>query len=381
VLAGYVVLMGTLGTAAWVGSDLYGEITASHPETWRIVLGGVCTAMLVAPYPILLWRAIMHRTRDADKFVVGWMLLVAMVLVGALGNVWVMALTAPAALFGVVWTLRAGRAVVVSALLAGTLLGFGLAHGWPVFRTVFYGGYLIAVTFSGAVSLWFCHVVEELRQTRAELAGRAVGAERQRFARDLHDVLGHSLQAVALRAELAERMIEKGSGAGDGHPARDEWTKQVSGELAEIQRVARGAVNDVREVVRGHRATSLRTELEGMTAVLQAAGVRCETPSVPPGLPGHVHEALGWVVRESATNVLRHSSATWCSLRVTVEDGFVRLEIANDGAGGLLSDDQGSGLAGLTERITGRGGAFEAGYAGDGTFRVTADVPMSEVTG
>jgi two-component system sensor histidine kinase DesK len=117
-----------------------------------------------------------------------------------------------------------------------------------------------------------------------------------------------------------------------------------------------------------------------MTAVLHAAGIRCETPVIPPDLPAHVHETFGWVARESVTNVLRHSTATWCLLTVWADDGRVHLEIVNDGVGRLLGGVPGSGLAGLTERIENVGGEFTAGQVGDGTFRIAAEVPIKVST-
>ncbi|RJL34407.1 sensor histidine kinase [Bailinhaonella thermotolerans] len=209
---------------------------------------------------------------------------------------------------------------------------------------------------------WLCRIVDELRQARAELARRAVDEERVRFARDLHDTLGHTLQAIALRAELGERLVAD---------APDRALR----ELAEIQRIARTAVHDVREVVRGYRATSLAGELDGLAAVLGAAGISCERPEPPADLPAHVHEPLGWVAREAVTNVLRHSAATWCEVTVHVEDGHVVLEIVNDGGPGATRVVRGNGLTGLAERMKAAGGRLET-TSGDGTFRVSAAVPL-----
>jgi two-component system sensor histidine kinase DesK len=362
VLAAYVVLLTTFTLGSLLGGQVYGQIHTPHRDLGHILVGALATAAVLAVYPRLLWVALMRRVGLRHRVAVAGLVLVCFGLVMVLGQSWGMALTAPAGLFAVVFTPRTGS--VAAAAMAVAAVTFGIVMDWPLIPTLFVAGYILATTFSGAVTVWFCHVVEELRQARAELAGAAVGEERLRFARDLHDVLGHSLQAVALRAELAERMIDRDPG-------------RVAQELAEIQGIARGAVKDVREIVRGYRATSLRTELDGMTAVLHAAGIRCETPVIPPGLPVHVHETLGWVARESVTNVPRHSTATWGLLTVRADDGRVHLEIANDGAGRLLGGAPGSGLAGLAERIANVGGRFTAALAGDGTFRVAAEVPLA----
>jgi two-component system sensor histidine kinase DesK len=364
-LAAYVTVMATLTTAALLASLLYGKVVNGHsrPEDLGSPILGL--AVLLALYPWLEWKGLMRRAAGYHRVAVLGMLVICTALMVADGQTWLMTLTVPVALFGVVLTPSAVAAVVGAAGVSLVAGAYGLASGWDWPPVLLACAYLPMTAFSGAVTMWFCHVVEELRQARADLAGRAVGEERQRFARDLHDVLGHSLQAIALRAELAERLIDRDPG-------------RVAKELTEIQGMARGAVHDVREVVRGYRATSLRTELDGMTAVLHAAGIRCETPVIPPDLPGHVHETLGWVARESATNVLRHSAATWCLLTVWADDGRVRLEIVNDGAPGSPgAGPPGSGLAGLTERLAAAGGAFTAEPVGDGTFRVAASVPLT----
>jgi two-component system sensor histidine kinase DesK len=374
VLATYVVLLTTLTLGSVLGTQMYGQIHTPHHDLGHIAVGVAATVAVLAVYPRLLWVALMRRVGLRHRLALAVMVLVCFGLVSVLGQQWGMALTAPAGLFAVVFTARTGSVATVAMALAAVT--FGLIRDWPLIPTLYVGGYILVTTFSGAVTVWFCHVVEELRRARAELAGAAVGEERLRFARDLHDVLGHSLQAVALRAELAERMIDRDPGEAGGGPEPGVWKKQVTKELIEIQNIARGAVKDVREIVRGYRATSLRTELNGMTAVLHAAGIRCETPVIPPDLPVHVHETFGWVARESVTNVLRHSTASWCLLTVWADDGCVHLEIVNDGAGRLLAGVPGSGLAGLTERIEKVGGRFAAASVGDGTFRVAAEVPL-----
>jgi two-component system sensor histidine kinase DesK len=293
---------------------------------------------------------------------------------------WGNALVVPAGLIAVVLPLRAAVAVTAAATVLTP--AYGLVLGLPILNVLYQVVGVPVGAFSGYVTVWLFHVVQELREARAELARSAVGEERLRFARDLHDVLGHSLQAVALRAEVAERLIDRDRGGdrgGDRDGDRDR--ERVRGELVEIQRMARDSVRDVREIVRGYRATSLRSELEGMSAVLRAAGIRCDPPEISPDLPAHAHEPLGWAAREAATNVLRHSGATWCLITVRADGAHVRLEISNDGAGRRavppVGSEPGNGLAGLAERIAAVGGEFTAGPAGDGTFRLAAAVPRS----
>ncbi|RFU36693.1 two-component sensor histidine kinase, partial [Actinomadura logoneensis] len=308
-----VSLAGLLLPALW--DEAFGRRDAARFVPALLAVAAVCGL-----YGRLLWLNLTRRTSPVHRLGLAAITLVSWALPALLGvdTGWGNALLVPAGLVAVV--LPARQAVAVAA--AGTVAGAacGLVLGMRPLAVLYQLVAFPMVVFSGYITVWLFHVVQELREARAELARSAVGEERLRFARDLHDVLGHSLQAVALRAEVAERFADR-------DPAR------VRKELAEIQTMAREAVRDVREIVRGHRATSLRTELDGMSAVLRAAGIACDRPDVPTGLPAAVHEPLGWVVREAATNILRHSSATWCRIRVDTEDGTcVRLEIVNDGA-------------------------------------------------
>lgn len=367
VIAAIIVALTSASLAGLLLPALWDE-AFRRGEAVRFVPAVAAVAGVYALYGRLLWLNLTRRTAPLHRAGLAVIMAVSWALPALLGvhSGWGNALLVPAGLVAVV--LPARQAVIVAA--AGTVAGaaYGLALGMQPLAVLYQLVAFPLVTFSGYITVWLFHVVQELREARAELARSAVGEERLRFARDLHDVLGHSLQAVALRAEVAERFADR-------DPAR------VRKELAEIQTMARDAVRDVREVVRGYRATSLRTELDGMSAVLRAAGIECDRPELPAELPSDVHEPLGWVVREAATNILRHSSATWC--RIEVAGGArVRLEIVNDGAsrrsGTSGSGLAGSGLAGLAERLEAAGGEFTAGTTGDGTFRLVAVIATGE---
>ena len=359
-----MTLSGLLLPALWY--EVFDRRDAGH-----LIIALTGTGAALALYARLLWQNLMRRTAPGHRFGLAAITAICWAMPPLLGTGqgWGNALLVPAGLIAVVLPLREAIAATAAATVLTPV--YGVLLGLPALTVLYEVAAIPLAAFSGYVTVWFFHVVQELREARAELARSAVGEERLRFARDLHDVLGHSLQAVALRAEVAERFVERDDG-------------RVRKELTEIQTMARDAVRDVREVVRGHRTTSLRTELDGMSAVLRAAGLHCARPEVSPSLPDHVHEPLGWVAREAATNVLRHSSATWCEITVEAGAGRVRMEIVNDGAARRAAGDAGSGLAGLAERITAAGGEFAAGPAGDGTFRVTAAVPATapaEATG
>ena len=137
---------------------------------------------------------------------------------------------------------------------------------------------------------------QELTEARAELALTAVTAERERFARDLHDLLGHSLSVIAIKAELAGRLLEL-------DPER------AAAEVGDVEQVARQSLREVRQAVSGYRQPTLEGELEGARVALSAAGIEAEFERAPVTLDPEVEAVLAWAVREGATNVIRHSGA------------------------------------------------------------------------
>ncbi|MFC4591746.1 sensor histidine kinase [Sphaerisporangium corydalis] len=203
-------------------------------------------------------------------------------------------------------------------------------------------------------------LVNELYATRTELAAAAVGEERVRVSRDLHDLLGQSLSAISLKGDLALRLLAK-----DVTAAR--------GEVESLTGVAREALRGVRAIARDEHAVSLRTEIEGAAALLGAAGVDTEfdVAELPP-LRGPAQDALAWAIREGTTNLLRHSEAQSCSITLSRHHGTVRLEIVNDGVRGVAAS--GSGLAGVGERARAVSGT-SAAVVRNGRFILSVDVP------
>lgn len=197
----------------------------------------------------------------------------------------------------------------------------------------------------------------ELRAVREELARRAVADERERFARDLHDLLGHTLSLIALKTELATRLL-------DSDP------KAVQTELAEIAQVTREALVEVRAAVHGYRRLEIADALDRARATLSAAGVETRIEGVAPALSDEAESVLALAVREAATNVARHSGARACTIRLVPDAEGVVLLVEDDGRGASDADGEGSGLAGLAERARAVDGMLEAGTAPDGGFRL-----------
>jgi two-component system, NarL family, sensor histidine kinase DesK len=203
----------------------------------------------------------------------------------------------------------------------------------------------------------------QLRRMREERARLAVSEERLRIARDLHDLLGHTLSVVALKTELAARLVE-------GDPRRAQQ------ELADVQRVARGALAEVRGAVRGYRRLAFSDAVDGAHATLEAAGIDCRVDVAEFGLPDDVETALAWAVREAATNVVRHSNARTCEITLTTGNGSVVLQVDDDGAVKRSGDGTGAGLAGLAERAHDLHGTLEASGCPEGGFRLRVTLPV-----
>jgi signal transduction histidine kinase len=280
---------------------------------------------------------------------------------------WVAGLVGAAVLLALSVTVPT-RPLVAGAAVAGVLAGVvAFAEGNAPFAAVAVGASIgLAVGFfvtAFRFSVWILDVVLEMERTRGVQAQLAVAEERLRFARDLHDVMGRNLSAIAVKSQLAAELVRRGR---DG----------AAEELADISRVAEESLREVRDVVRGYRRTDLPGELAGARSVLRAAGVAVTVTGEEDAvdLPEPVQTALGWVVREAVTNVLRHSRAGRCTVDLRATGGEAELQVANDGARGARTA-WGNGLTGLAERLAATGGRLSAGPDGD-RFVLAATVPV-----
>jgi two-component system sensor histidine kinase DesK len=206
------------------------------------------------------------------------------------------------------------------------------------------------------------HQQRALRRSNEEILRLATMAERERIGRDLHDLLGHTLSVVALKSELARKLIDR-----DLDDARK--------EISEVERVARDALSQVRNAVSGIRSTALSAELIAATALLEAQGVKvkCETENVK--LPHDRETALALSLREAATNIRRHSGASGVTIRVKKESSAVVVEVADDGRGGRIVP--GNGLNGMRERLDHVGGTLSLMPNENGGTLLRASVPIA----
>jgi two-component system, NarL family, sensor histidine kinase DesK len=255
----------------------------------------------------------------------------------------------------------AGRYLI---LLVALTVGLTSVEGDPA-AAISFGASCLGVGFLMLNLGRLARANRELREARAELAELAVADERLRFARDLHDLLGHGLSVIAIKAELAGRLL----------PDRPEEARR---HVAELEAVAREGLVQVRHAVSGYRRPTLAAELVGARMALEAAGIEVQIEEPGARLPPDAEAVLAWAVREGTTNVLRHSPARRVRLRVVAGLTEVTAEVLDDGDGGGAAEGEGGhGLSGLRERAAALGGEVTAGPAPDGGFRLRMAIPRA----
>ena len=267
-----------------------------------------------------------------------------------------------------------GRFSIPKALfMIVVLVGCIVAAGWLIGLGIgSIGSALFYVVIVGLVVVFLMRVIaasQELRAAREEIARLAVTAERLRIARDLHDLLGHNLSLIALKSELARRLLAVSP-------------ERAATEIGDIEQVARTTLQEVREAVASYRQPALSSELEAAQEILAAAGIAYKYEGNEQALNGisPASEAiLSWTVREGVTNVIKHSRAHHCMISLTRDEQTIGLEIADDGRGlSSVSENAGNGLRGLAERVKELDGRFEAAPRPTGGFRLAVMVPLAQ---
>lgn len=256
------------------------------------------------------------------------------------------------------------RAIAVSSLL---LVLMGIEFWWVMPSAAFALGSTGIVGVIGAMVLFGtlfdrnrARRDAELRLTQDEVRRLAALAERERIGRDLHDLLGHTLSVVALKSELAGKLVERDPAA-------------AKRQIGDVEQVARQALAQVREAVAGIRASGLQAELAAARLTLLTAEVSLDQQLAAIDLDPPGEHALALVLREAVTNILRHAGATRVDVELRDDGSRVTLSIADDGRGG--ADLRGHGLAGMRERLTALGGALEIDSPAGGGTRLLAHVP------
>jgi two-component system sensor histidine kinase DesK len=364
----------SIGRSPWLLAALPVPFAASGPVTtiprYELTTGpAVLLVALAAAIAGLQLRHSVAVSRGERPAAGGWTLLAVAIMV--YGPVWWFAW----AWSFMQWFVIASGPMVLRGLPAAlTVAGPVLGHtftAWHLSAQTDPPGLVLAITayhftllaMGGAAlygSAWLVRVLNDLYAARTELAELAVGRERLRVSRDLHDVLGQSLSAVSLKGDLALRLLPTDRAA-------------ARAEIESLTGVARQALRDVRAVTRDEHAVSLAAEIDAATGLLGAAGITTSVDVGVPGLADPAQEVFAWAVREGATNTLRHSQATRWTVTGTRRPGGVELEIVNDGA--PPPSGQGNGLAGLGERARALSGSVTAARTPDGRFRLRVELP------
>jgi two-component system, NarL family, sensor histidine kinase DesK len=246
-------------------------------------------------------------------------------------------------------------APIVLALTAAALLVPVAIPSWDVSLTASWDDVTpVAIPAAGLMTFVVYRALinsHALAEARADLACLAAENERFRIARDLHDLLGHSLTTITVKAGLAARL---------GPSEHD----RAAREMAEAEQLARQALDEVRAAVASYREVTLAGELATGRQLLRAAGITADFPRAVDDVDPKYRELFGWVVREGLTNIVRHSRATACAVRLSAS----AIEITDNGVGGTAP--AGNGLTGLRERVTAAGGSIHAGPARPAGWRL-----------
>ncbi|WP_226344240.1 sensor histidine kinase [Agilicoccus flavus] len=265
------------------------------------------------------------------------------------------------------WRHLVTAGAVAVAVLAAAFLARGVGVAAVLGLVVLAVLILVLLAPLGPLTWWMLDVVRTLARSRTTHARLAVAEERLRFSRDLHDVYGRTLSAIALKSELAAELARRGD-------------ERAVGEMTAVRDLAQSSLVDARRLVAGYRDIDPATELAGSRSVLRSAGARLTETGVDDALArldDRGRTAAAWVLREASTNVLRHSAASSVHVSARIVGDRVELSIVNDGADPRGADRPGSGtgLLGLSERLREVGGALSTS-SGEGRFTLVATLPL-----
>lgn len=351
------------------------ELLQSHPTLSHLVISLTGATTFFAIY---LWASLRNAhnllaaSQPENEIISTWLPIVAltllsMILVRDNGPDW-------GDLFIFTCAYIAGRLPTVRALLAVAaltllIIAYGRLGGvsWSAL-----GQACIFVVAVGIVTVSLVRAItasRELRLAREEITRLAVQTERTRIARDLHDLLGHNLSLIALKSELAGQLLKVAP-------------ERAATEIGDVEKTARATLQEVREAVASYRQPTLASELHAAEEILAAAGItyrREDDERMMNMLPPAIGAALSWAVREGVTNVIKHSRARRCVIRITSDKRTASIEITDDGtAAGSVVSSGGNGLRGLSERVAGLGGQIEAGPHISGGFRLAVSIPIAQ---
>ncbi len=359
---------------------MFDSLFQAHPTPLQLIITFPTVAIFVLVYIWTAWQTakLLNGTvYSLDALNRVWWIPIAIlsafsILLSLLnGNAWLGLFIYTSAITGGLLRNKSLMALVVILLVDMLALICALATADNLPNMV-QGGVLILAT--GLTTLGLSRAVmtaRELHRAREEIARLAISEERLRIARDLHDLLGHNLSLIALKSELAGRLVMVAP-------------ERAVEEIHDIESVAREALRETRETISGYRQPTLSAELHGARELLAAAGIACECEVESISLPATSEAVLASAIREGVTNVIRHSRAKHCTIRVMQDGQNASVVVLDDGQQktdtlDLLSGTSGSGLPGLAERVAVYHGSFEAGKQTGGGFRLAVTLPLKGV--
>jgi two-component system sensor histidine kinase DesK len=347
----------------------------SHPTLPKLIATLFGVALFFGVYLFASWRRAVHLVatskipRHTDAFT--WVMIMALtglncILTLLSGSEWIILFYYTSGYVGGSLLLRRAILVIAVITFVATVVGWYVGLGWYDFvQAVIFIPAIVVIT---RTMMWSITTSWQLSDARKEIARLAVETERLRIARDLHDLLGHNLSLIALKSELAKRLLNVSP-------------ERAAVEIGDVETVARSTLQEVREAVSAFRQPTLKSELNAAHEMLAAAGIlyRFEGDDyIIDALPTTIEAVLSWTVREGVTNVIRHSHAHQCIIRMTRNPDQIAIEVIDDGIGQSSTDNLGNGLRGLEERVERLGGRCKASPCEAGGFCLAVAIPLTQ---
>lgn len=329
------------------------------PWLWRAPTGTELAASAVAVALFLPAYLIGYRLGGARLIAAAAVVLAISLALAPFGGNWTVFAIYASAMLGVLRPAR--RATVAIAGVAFAVAAAGLLLGQPL---LWWLPGLLLVIMTGFATLSRETLYDRnaaLLATQEEVRRLAGAAERERIARDLHDLVGRTLTLTALKADLSAKLV-----------TRD--VEAAEAEMREVARIAREGLGEVRAALAGMGGGGLAREAAASVQALEAAGVEARVAGDPAAIPADAGAVLAMTLREAVTNVIRHADAARCVVELGLDGGAARLEVADDGRGGFFRE--GNGLAGMRQRLAAAGGTLLI-EANDGGTRLVASVPAA----
>ena len=350
----------------------------AHPPLPQLIATLFCVALFFGLYLLASWRRavslVATSTLPVHTEASTWLTIAALTGLGLIltllsGSEWQTLFYYTSGYVGGSLLIRRAILVVCVITVLATVAGWFAGLGWlDLAQTIVF---IPAIVFITRIVMWSITTSWQLNDARKEIARLAVMTERLRIARDLHDLLGHNLSLIALKSELAKRLVNVS-------PDR------AIVEISDVENVARTTLQEVREAVSAFRQPTLKSELNAAREILAAAGIAYHfdgDESLIDALPTSIESVLSWTVREGVTNVIRHSRAHQCTIRVTRNADEIGIDVIDDGVGTSTMnnpDSEGNGLRGLSERVETLGGQCKTSSDERRGFLLAVSVPLAQ---